>query len=158
MNQPNLKKFSTPVKSLLLDNQWADHFDPTQINTLSNFFQAYAAPSTTTIFKEGQINDFFALICTGTVDITKEALSGSTKVLQTIGAGKAIGEMSFFDKSPCSANVIVKEDATLLVLDKTNYELLVQESARLALAITIKVIHTISGRLRLTSGRLIDLI
>lgn len=159
MNQPYLKKLpSNTTKNLLENNIWSDGFAPLQLDILSHSFQAYSAPSTTAIFKEGQTTDFFALLCSGLVDVTKEAFSGSTKVLQTIGPGKAIGEMSFFDNSPCSANVIVKEEAALLVLDKTNYADLVEHSPRLALEISTKVIHTISARLRQTSGRLIDLI
>ncbi|MHB1949196.1 MAG: Crp/Fnr family transcriptional regulator [Gammaproteobacteria bacterium] len=159
MNHPYLKKFhSIPVKELLEENRWAESFAERQIEALASFFNAYIAPMDTVIFKEGEVNDFFALICEGSVDITKEAFSGRTKVLQTIGAGKAIGEMSFFDHNPCSANVVTKEEASLLVMDRNHYDLLVNESPRLALDISVKVIQTISSRLRQTSGRLIDLL
>lgn len=153
IHQPDIK-----TRELLESSNWTNSFTPKQIEVLARHFNAYSAPTSTIIFKEGQTNDFFALVCEGMTDITKETFSGNAKILQTMGAGKAIGEMSFFDYSPCSANVTAKIETTLLVMDREHFESLTNESPRLALEIALKVIQTISQRLRQTSGRLIDLI
>lgn len=159
MERLNLKRLSeASVRTLLEATSWCDDFSPLQIGTMTHFFIPYKASADTVILKEGEHYDFFALICDGSVNIVKESFSGEKKNLQFIGPGKIFGEMSFFDHSPCSANVIVKEDITLLAMHRPEFQTLSTDIPHLALAITIKIISTISQRLRQTSGKLIDFI
>lgn len=143
---------------LLEDFDLANDFNSIQMDRLGKYFKAYSTLKGVTILKEGQVNDTLCFLCAGSVDIVKETASGKNKILQTFGHGKIFGELSFFDRSPSSASVVTKDDATLLVLHKEDCEKLCLEAPNIALAITINLIKSIGSRLRETTGKLIDLL
>lgn len=161
MNVMNAHPHLTPqpslsVRQLLSDLQWGDGFNIKQIDVIAPYFFAFEVKAGADIFKEGNQYDFFALICEGNVEVIKEDHNGKPKTIATLGSGKAFGEIAFFDANPCSARIIAKTDNILLVMDKENFAKLSVDHAHLALDITIKVLKTVSQRLRQTTGRLTD--
>ncbi|VVC77075.1 hypothetical protein AQUSIP_24020 [Aquicella siphonis] len=153
-----LHKCDIPVEDLLENTDWVNDFIQNQIEQLAGYFQPYLAPAGTLIMKEHESTDYFCLICEGSVDVVKENASGRLKQLKTLGANKIIGEMAFFDRCPSSASVIAREPSTLLVMDEQSFEKLSSLFPYIAMKITIKLIKTISSRLRETDGRLMDLL
>lgn len=144
------------VKDLLATLEWVDGFNGKQIETVAPYFAAYKATAGTAILKEGNSHDFFALICEGSVDVIKQDHTGNPKTILSISRGKAFGEIAFFDEGICSANVVAKTENLLLVMDKHNFAELAEHHPPLALTIMLKIIKTISQRLRQTTGRLVD--
>lgn len=144
--------------AMLETSKWADDLSHRQLDQLAYYFKAYSAPVNAYILREGEPGELFCLLCDGTVDIVKESGSGQKKNLQTLGPGKAFGEIAFFDRGTCSASIVVKKTVTLLVMDQEAFTKLCDEAASLALQITLKVVHLLSQRLRATTGKLIDLI
>jgi|SRR5579885_163331 CRP/FNR family transcriptional regulator len=153
-----LNRSDLPIHELIQNSTWFDDVNPHYLEKLIPFFQPYSAPTGTIILKEGEPTNYFCLICTGIVDVVKESSSGKLKKLKTLGPDKIVGEMAFFDRGPSSTSVIAKTPAVLLVMDYDSFESLSANSPYIALNITIKLIRTISFRLRETSGKLIDLI
>jgi len=153
-----LDRIATPPRHLLELSNWVEDLTPLQIERLAPYFQAYSAQPGTMILKEGDPSGFFCLICEGVVDVVKENSSGKFKKLKTLEQGKAFGEMAFFDHNPSSTSIIVKQAATLLIMEECDFDSLCTDSPFLALKVTINLIRTISSRLRETSGKLIDLI
>lgn len=143
------------VKNMLENSSWGEDFVSAQLDILALYFLPYSAPVGTVMHKEGEANDFFALICEGAVNVVKESSLGPKTLLQ-LNTGKAFGEMSFFDGGACSASIVVKDEVTMLVMTKKKFAELKKEATHLALELTIKLIRTISSRLRQTSGQLID--
>ncbi|MEO8402833.1 MAG: cyclic nucleotide-binding domain-containing protein [Gammaproteobacteria bacterium] len=144
--------------TLLETSNWVEDLNPRQIDQLAYYFKAYSAPVNTYILREGDPSELFCLLCDGAVDILKESGSGQKKILQTLGAGKAFGEIAFFDHGTCSASIVAKKTSTLLIMDQEAFKKLCDEASSLALQITLKVVHLLSQRLRHTTGKLIDLI
>lgn len=153
-----LNKSDIPIHELIQNSTWFDDINPSHLENLIPFFEPYSAPTGTIILKEGEPTNYFCLICSGLVDIVKESSSGRLKKLKTLGPDKILGEMAFFDLGPSSTSVIAKTSTILLVMDKASFDSLCATSPYIALHITIKLIRTISVRMRETSGKLIDLI
>lgn len=153
-----LHKYDIPANQLLENSDWVSDFIQNQLNQLAAYFQPYLAPTGTIILKENEPTDFFCLICTGSVDVIKENASGRLKHLKTLGENKIIGEMAFFDRYPSSVSVIAREPSTLLIMNEESFQKLATQTPYIAMKITIKLIKTISNRLRETNGKLIDLL
>jgi CRP-like cAMP-binding protein len=135
-----------------------DNLASNQIGTLATFLRAYLVTTNDPILTEGEKNNFFCLICDGEVDIIKSDLANNTKKLSSLGPGKIIGEISFFDQGPCSAGVVAKNEVTLLVIDRTEFNSLCEQATHIALEITLKIMRSLGQRLRQTTGKLIDLL
>lgn len=158
MKRPGLLHLAdvSPAKLLKVSN-WADELVTSQVERLAAFFTPYHAPARTTIISEGEPGDFFCLICDGIVEVVKEYSEGKSKVINSLGHGKSFGEMAFFDGGAASASIIVKEQATLLIMEMKNFDALCEDSSYLALMMTLKLSRIISLRLREASGKLVDL-
>jgi CRP/FNR family transcriptional regulator, cyclic AMP receptor protein len=69
------------------------------------------------IFKEGSHGVAVYLIESGKVEISKD-VQGQKLVVETLGPGEMLGEMSFIDGEPRSATATALEDTVLELLDK----------------------------------------
>lgn len=156
--QKLLQPLHVPAVTLLELSNWVEELPPAIVDELAFYFNPCTVAPGTMIIQEGDSAAFFCLICEGLVDVVKEAASGGLKLLQTLGRGKAFGEIAFFDQGACSANVIVKEKVTLLVMDQQKFDLLCKEKPYVGLLLTLKLIRMLTQRLRQTSNKLTDLL
>lgn len=69
------------------------------------------------IFKEGTHGVAVYIIDSGKVEVSKD-VQGKKLVIETLGPGDMLGEMSFIDGEPRSATAIALEDTALQLLDK----------------------------------------
>lgn len=157
-DQKLLLPVHTPAATLLEISNWVEELDPSLVDELAFYFTPYAAASGTMIIQEGDKAAFFCLICEGSVEVIKETSQGDLKLLQSFGVGKAFGEVAFFDRGTCSANIIVKEATTLLVMTEEHFDLLCKEKPYAALMLTLKLMRMLTQRLRQTSNKLTDLL
>ncbi len=132
------------------DFEWHD------IETLSDYMQAYEAGKGTVLFREGEDGDFLCLIVEGKVDIVKEDVNRKAKIIAAIGPGKTLGEMAIIDGESRSATAIVSEPVVLTVLTQANFQRIVSEKPALATKILLKLARLLSQRLRRASGLLVD--
>lgn len=127
-----------------------------EIETLTNYMQAYHADRNVTLFHEGDSGDYMCLILDGQVDILKEASDAEERIVSSVDRGKTLGEMSMVDGEPRSATAITATPTTLAILTRSNFNRLTQEKPGLAVKILLKVARLLSQRLRRTSGILVD--
>jgi CRP-like cAMP-binding protein len=118
--------------------------------------RGYRANKGVTIFKEGDKGMYMCVLATGLVDIFKLTPQNESKKVATVRPGKSMGEMSLLDDLPHSATAIAREDCTLLMLTKMNYERLMQEQPVLGNALLTQIARLMSLRLRQTTGILMD--
>lgn len=102
-----------------------------------------SAESGEIIFNEGDPGDAFYIIEEGKVDVLKD-IGGVQKVLATLSRGEFFGEMALIEGEPRSATVKVKENASLCVITKTNFNYLMKMSP----SILLKIMTFLSKRLR----------
>lgn len=97
----------------------------------------------TILIKEGDISQAIFWIMEGEVYITRR-VGDKYKVLNTLGKGELIGEMSFFDKSVRSATVISKGPVKALVFSKENFQDIFAASPQW----TKRLLTSLSGRIQ----------
>ena len=97
-----------------------------------------------TLFAKGDPGDALYIIDEGGVKIVTTDAAGSELVLNKLGAGESIGEMSLIDQEPRSASVIATMPTTMLRLSRSDFMEAIQDQPTIAL----EVMKDISGRLR----------
>ena len=103
-----------------------------------------------TLIKEGEKNDELYLLMEGCLKVTKT--KGNTEYeIATITPGKVVGEMSFLDMKPRSADVMAFKESTVAVIPRSHYE----EFLRTLPDWLIKLQTTIISRLREASKKVI---
>ena len=143
---------------MLERTRWSTEFSWPEVEKIAGHLSLSRAIQGMPVLKEGDLDAFMCLIVEGEVKVVKEDEKWQKKVLATLGKGKIFGEMSLFDGEPRSATVVPSEHTTLLVLTKENLNNLIEEFPLLAVKLIMKLGKSISQRLRLTSGKLIDII
>jgi CRP-like cAMP-binding protein len=95
-----------------------------------------------------------AFVTTGLFEVGISQVDGvSISPLARIGAGSVIGEQSFFDGLPRSANVWAVFEGELLILDFDEYERFGREEPPLARDLLFALARVLSMRLRNTTFR-----
>jgi CRP-like cAMP-binding protein len=127
-----------------------------EVQILARYMRAYLAKKGATIFKEGEKGQFMAVVLEGRVDILKETHERVKKKVATVRPGKSMGEMSLLDELPYSATAVAREDTTLLMLTKLQFERLSEEQPVTCNLLLRQIARLMSLRLRQTTGILLD--
>lgn len=131
-------------------------FSRGEIETLAGYARAYTVDKGQTIFDEGHKGSFMCIVTSGCVDIFKESDSHDKKRITTIRPGRTMGEMSILDELPYSATAIAKENTTVVLITKTNFDNLTATFPALGLQVVRRIARLLSLRLRQTTGILLD--
>ena len=86
-----------------------------------------------TVFREGQTGDELLCVVDGRLDTLVNDIAGQEIVLDEIGAGETVGELSMLDGRPRSASLRCTEDARLLVLGREELLRVLPRSPHMAL-------------------------
>ena len=148
--------FRDRLCAMLEGIQMFGDFNRQELEVFANYMQAYEASRGTEVFKEGGREGYMCFVVEGKLDILKEAEYGEPAKITVVRAGKTIGEMSIIDGLPHSASARVAEQATLVMLTKTNFERICEDHPALALRLLVKISRLMSLRLRQTSGVLVS--
>ncbi len=87
------------------------------------------------VFREGDQADRFYIIMSGEVEVWKDYDSPEADMLAVQGEGKLFGEMALVDDLPRSATVVSRSDTRMLYINETEFQRLLEENSRVALAI-----------------------
>jgi CRP-like cAMP-binding protein len=86
------------------------------------------------VFNEGDPGRALFVLVEGTVEITQATPRGE-HVVRALGAGDAFGELALIDESPRSGSARVTAPARLLILYKTDFDVLMTVEARIAVVV-----------------------
>ncbi len=113
-----------------------------EISKKTNFreFEAPAGgvrtyPKDRMIFSESQSGADMFIIQSGQVRITK-VINGNEVVLAILKSGDMFGEMALLENKPRSASAITNEECKLIVLNKNNFDMMVQTQPQLISRLT----------------------
>jgi CRP/FNR family transcriptional regulator len=123
------------------------------VKTIESIFSEQGFEKDEIIFREGEPGDRMFFIREGLVKVyLREIEKGKTIAL--IKKGELVGELSFFDNGPHSAEAmaLTKTDAYVLNLDRFNG--MKKTNPGLALEITDIVLKVVSARLRGTTRKM----
>ena len=107
-----------------------------------------------TIFKRGEHGDELLLIRRGSVRITLPLDEKQSHHLATFGRGDFIGEMSFLDRAPRSADAIAFTDTDLYALSRERFDALASGHKKLAINLFDTLARMLAIRLRYTNAEL----
>ncbi|MFQ5894457.1 MAG: Npt1/Npt2 family nucleotide transporter [Nitrospinota bacterium] len=110
-----------------------------QLKIIGNICRDVQFPKGKVIFEEGDACDYVYIIVEGKVDIIISMGKRGESLLATLGPGRAFGEMAVFGDEPRSASAVVREDSTLLTIEKDHLLELIQHYPDLSVEI-IKVL------------------
>jgi len=105
----------------------------------------------TAIIKEGEVGQEIFWILSGEVYIARR-MGDKYKVMNTLGKGELIGEMSFFDKSVRSATVITKGPVEALVFSKENFQEIFAASPQWTKRLLLSQARRIRNMIEMLSG------
>ena len=106
------------------------------------------------VIQRGAVDRALYLVAEGVLEVGVTTFDGvSVSSLARIGSGSVIGEQSFFDSQPRSANVWAVTDGVLLRWEFDQYTRFGAQSPALARDFLFAVARVLSTRLRLTTIR-----
>ena len=88
---------------------------PRELEAIAAAFTVLEAPADTVVIREGQVGDSLFIVARGHLDVTTFGPTGDNVVGKLV-PGDFFGEISLIDKTPRSATVKTRDDATLYVL------------------------------------------
>ena len=144
-------KMTTPVEpSALADVELFRGLKPEQLRWLGSHLHRKTYPAETTIITAEQPGEVVYMILSGTVKIHVMQLDGTDVMISILGPGDTVGEMSAFDGTARSANVMTLEESTLLWMDRAAFH----EALRTIPAMTYNLVRILLSRLRLNNEQI----
>jgi CRP-like cAMP-binding protein len=129
-------------------------FDDDEIGSLAASMRAYRADTGDAVFIESQQAGYMCVVIEGKLDIIKETARGNSRKINTVEAGKLIGEMSLIDGLPHSATAIAAQPSLLAALTGEALAQLTSSNPRLGAKLYHKIAELLSSRLRKTDAEL----
>ena len=102
---------------LFSDFSFFKNIDRSNFERVINFFKLRTFDKDDIIIRKGEPCSNFFIIVNGVVNVLNDA--GIT--ISTLGKGDVFGEMSLICNEPISATIQVREDTSILYLDKANF-------------------------------------
>src|ERR671920_923181 len=121
------------------------------LKQLYQMAETVTVPAGQLVLQEGDPGDALYVILDGELEITKRQ-GGQDILLAVSRAGEFLGEMSLLEQRPRSASVRTLQESRLLVISQAAFQTLLSCSP----SAPLKILHTVTSRLRSTESALIQ--
>ena len=111
-----------------------------------------------TVFKESEDGASIYVIKKGEVKACKTAPDGELFTLTIMKDGEIFGEMSFLDGRPRSATIVAVSDLETYVIEKKDFETLVDGNPRIIYKLLKNIVFTIHSIVRGMNSRYLEMI
>lgn len=125
---------------------------------LADYLQGYRITSGTIVFSEADPGSFMFLLIRGEMELYKADTNGHVQDLVNVTRGNTVGEMSIIDQQPRSATCIAREDSLVLVLNRQNFETILNKHPELAVQLLSRLARLLSQRLRDQNVQMADFV
>jgi CRP-like cAMP-binding protein len=119
---------------------------PDEINRIVAFLEEIEVTPDTYVIRQGEEGDALYIIDSGNVEILSEQETGRTKLIDTLGPGQTFGEMALVTKDKRTASAKAVTAAKLFKIRKTDFDRLIEDSPRLATAVSGLLARRLSKR------------
>jgi CRP/FNR family cyclic AMP-dependent transcriptional regulator len=109
-------------------------------------------PARSVVFFEGDDAHEVLLIHLGQVKVTVSSIHGREVVLDVLGPGELLGELSAIDGAPRSAGAVALGAVELVAIDVARFNQFVDEHH----AVAVALLRSVAGRLRHTTRRQVE--
>lgn len=144
------------ISSMLIDCDMFNHLPPAELRAAAHYFGVNKIDSGENVFNEGDIGNFMCIVHSGSVSVVKENQNEEQVEMVTLGHGRAFGEMAVLDGERRSATCTAAEDSILLTLSKEALDKMLEEHPRIAARVIRAIAISLSRRLRMAVGQLVD--
>jgi CRP/FNR family transcriptional regulator, cyclic AMP receptor protein len=144
------------INNMLMDCSLFDHFTPAEIRSAVRYFGISKIAAGDIIFREGDAGTFMCIVNDGNISVLKSREDEETVKMATLHSGKTFGEMAVLDGEWRSATCVAETDCILLTLSKESLDRMLAEVPRTAAAVIRVVAVSLSRRLRIADGKLVD--
>jgi CRP-like cAMP-binding protein len=96
------------------------------INALFSRLEPVEAKAGQVIIRQGDAGDYYYVIKSGTVTVSRKSDSGKVIVLGELGEGEGFGEEALLSEEPRNATVTMKGDGTLMRLTRQDFDQLLK--------------------------------
>ncbi|CAN5536187.1 hypothetical protein BH11PSE7_BH11PSE7_11570 [soil metagenome] len=142
----DVKDLIAAIANATVDDALLLNLTPVQWETLAPFLQPLALASGQVLFKQGAADRTLYFIETGNLSVHYEDKQGEVR-LAIVGAGSAVGEGSFFSRTPRSATVQAGMPTRLWSLSPMRFSELTNRKPELALAVAMAAGAVVAKRL-----------
>ncbi len=127
-----------------------------ELDTLSSYMAGYRAQAGDLLFEEGDEGDSMGLLLSGRIEVKKQDTAGVAQFVTDIVAGRTFGEMAAIDGEKRSATCVTTEPCVLALLPKDQFERILTVNEALGIKLLLRVTRSLSQRLRMVNGALVD--
>ena len=148
---------SKVIIDFLIDIPMFDKLEPDELGLVTSHMNFIDLDPGEILFREGEPGDYVCFIAEGSLDVMKESKEeGRYVTLATLSKGRSIGEMAIIDDFPRSATVKGHSRATLVILTRKGFDLILEKHPRIGVRILKGLSRLLSQNMRKTSSRLAD--
>jgi CRP-like cAMP-binding protein len=144
------------ISSMLIDCDLFNHLPPAELRAAAHYFGVSKIAKTEVIFSEGDVGTFMCIVHSGSVSVIKANQNEELVEMVTLGHGRAFGEMAVLDGERRSATCSAAQDSILLTLSKEAMDKMLEEHPRIAARVIRAIAVSLSRRLRMAVGQLVD--
>lgn len=144
------------IFDILLDCKMFGQLRSDELRGAAAYFSLHDYAKGETVFNEGDKGSFMCVIHQGSISVVKTDRNDEAVVMGVEGPGRVFGEMAVLDGEPRSATCLARSDCRMLVLEKTALDAMIEEKPRLGAKVLRAIAISLSRRMRLSAGRLVD--
>jgi CRP/FNR family cyclic AMP-dependent transcriptional regulator len=141
----------TTAMDALRSSPLATELTPAEVNVLGALVQLRTLVDAEVLLPEGARDGHLHVVIRGRIDVVKDTAHGRS-LLHTLEPGDLVGELSFMDDEPRYAALIASGPTEVLVLDRRDFETLVDREPRVVYKVmraVMRVAHKVQRRLSL---------
>ncbi len=144
--RPQTEESPLPVEHFDLFRE----FDADSLGALESCMREVTLAAGDRLFSKGDTGDELFLVRRGRISVLLPLEGGKIHHLADIGRGSYVGELSFLDHRPRSADAIAREATNLLILSRKRFDELVRSSSLVGVKVFARLALVIAERLRQT--------
>jgi len=149
-------KLTETIIDFLIGIPLFDDLSAGELKTVAKHMNFIEVKKDDVIFNEGDKGSYMCFVVDGILDVIKQTESQGRVVISSLSRGRSIGEMSVIDSFPRSATVRARTQATMLVLTRDAFDLILTTHTQLGIKLLKSLARLLSMNLRKASSQLAD--
>ncbi len=141
---------------MLMECSLFNDFPSAELRSVARHFGSSKVGKGEVIFNEGDAGTFMCIVNSGDVSVLKSDSEGNRIEIAVLRNGRVFGEMAALDGERRSATCVAATGCTLLTLSKNSLDKMSLEVPKIAAKVIRAVAVSLSRRLRMADGRLVD--
>jgi CRP-like cAMP-binding protein len=144
------------ISDMLSESNLFSHLPYSELESVARYFGILEVAEDETIFNEGDDGTFMCIVYIGRVAIIKSDQNGREVIMAYESAGHTLGEMAVLDGERRSASCVAETDCILVTLSREAMDEMLDTQSRIGAKILRAIAVSLSRRMRMTAGKLVD--